>query len=189
MKEGLINDVYEAVAKELQLLLSISYLIMIGIGMLFNNQRYSEFGINIFQYADIFDFLIAPFEDWRIISFALTSLLIPLAVVIFDKLWREKSPKSYSIANFKWDKKRWYNTMRTISFGGLFLFFTIQAANDYGEKSKSRILEQKDIRIVFADESVQTGKQIGKTSETLFLFQEECVKAIPLNFLVKEIEL
>ena len=39
----------------------------IAIGMLFTFQRYDEFGINIFEYTDVLDFLIAPFGDGFII--------------------------------------------------------------------------------------------------------------------------
>ncbi len=69
MKEGIIKDKYEIVIKELQTIISILYIFAVGIGMLFNFQKFSEFGINIFEFADIFDFLIAPFSDFKILLF------------------------------------------------------------------------------------------------------------------------
>lgn len=65
MKEGLIKDTYKTVITEIQTILTISYIFAVGIGMLFTFQKYSEFGINIFDYADVFDFLIAPFQISR----------------------------------------------------------------------------------------------------------------------------
>jgi hypothetical protein len=45
MKEGLIKDTYELIIKELQTVVTASYIIAVGIGMLLNYQKYSEFGI------------------------------------------------------------------------------------------------------------------------------------------------
>jgi hypothetical protein len=50
MKEGLIKDVYEAILKEIQTVIALGYILTVGIGMLFNYQKYSEFNINIFEY-------------------------------------------------------------------------------------------------------------------------------------------
>ncbi len=58
MKEGLIKDSYELFIKEIQTLLTLAYVIAVGIGMLFNYKKYSEFEINIFEYGDAFDFLM-----------------------------------------------------------------------------------------------------------------------------------
>ena len=56
MSEGIIKDAYEAIIKEIQTVFALLYVIAVGIGMLFNYQKYSEFGINIFDYSDVFDF-------------------------------------------------------------------------------------------------------------------------------------
>lgn len=188
MKEGLIKDTYEAIAKELQLVLSMAYLLMVGIGMLFNYQKYSEFGINIFQYADVFDFLIAPFEDWRIFAFSIASSLIPVFLFMIDRAWQRKGPKSYSLFAFGMDKKSWYNSSRFIAIGLLFIFYTYTFANSYGEKAKERILASDDITIRFADDEVVMGKEIGKTDDVFFLLREDQVRIIPFNSLVKWIE-
>ena len=76
MKEGLIKDAYELIIKEIQTIMTIFYLLMIGIGMIYNYKKYALFGINIFEYADVFDFLIAPFKDFRIIEVSFVVLLI-----------------------------------------------------------------------------------------------------------------
>lgn len=55
-EQGLIKDAYELILKEIQSIVTVLYILMVGLGMLFNYQKYSEFGINIFEYADIFDF-------------------------------------------------------------------------------------------------------------------------------------
>lgn len=74
--EGLIKDRYELIFKELQSVLTIIYLFAVGIGMLFEAEKFSEFGINIFEYADVFDFLTAPFSDAKILLYALGVFLL-----------------------------------------------------------------------------------------------------------------
>jgi len=66
MEKNSKKTTYEIIIKELQTVITISYLFTVGIGMLFKYHKYDEFGINIFEYADVFDFLIAPFSDFFI---------------------------------------------------------------------------------------------------------------------------
>jgi hypothetical protein len=96
MKEGLIKDAYELIIKEIQTSLTVAYIITVGIGMLFQYQYYSEFGINIFDFADVFEFLIAPFADLKILLFSLVSILISLMLLQIDIRWKRKFPQNYS---------------------------------------------------------------------------------------------
>ncbi len=41
MKEGIIRNSYEAVIQELQTIITVSYILAVGLGMLFNYQKYS----------------------------------------------------------------------------------------------------------------------------------------------------
>lgn len=93
MKEGLIKDAYELIIKEIQTIITVSYIIAVAVGMLFNFQKYAEFDINIFDYGDVFDFLIAPFSDVYIILFATVSILIVYLLLIMDSYWKKKMAK------------------------------------------------------------------------------------------------
>lgn len=189
MKEGLIKDAYEIIIKEIQTMLSILYLLMIGIGMLFNYYKHAEFGINIFQYADILDFLIAPFEDSGIIVMSIFSLMIPLIIFGLDRASHKRYPKIYSKVNFGWDKKPWYNLLRIFMFLFLCLYFIFEFALGYGRYMKRVVEKQNPIIVVFADNTTRTGKMIGKTKEVLFVLENEKVSVIPLTSLVKEIKI
>lgn len=76
MDENIVKTLVNKLMKSAQLILTFAYLLAIGIGMLFNNQKYDAFGINIFDYSSIFDFLIAPFADFRIVAFAIVTMVI-----------------------------------------------------------------------------------------------------------------
>ena len=107
MKQGLIKDVYELVLKEIQTVMTVSYLVIIAVGMLFKQKAYAAFGINIFEYADVFDFLIAPFKDSLIILAALLGVALFMIIIGLDLYTKKRFPKFYTKLNFGWDKKRW----------------------------------------------------------------------------------
>ncbi len=189
MQEGLIKDAYELIVKEIQMILSLSYVFMIAVGMVFNHCKYSLFGINIFEYADIFDFLIAPFADYRIIVFTLVSLGMTMFIVGLDVFWKRKYPQGYSTANFGWDKKSWFNVFRLVTFSISFLLYTYLMATSYGRNFKKKIDQETSIQINYVDNTEEKGLLIGKTKEVLFLWVNEKVKIIPLASLVKEMEI
>jgi hypothetical protein len=95
MKAEKPYDTLLSIVRESQPILSIGYLLAVGIGMLFNFQKYARFNINIFEYADIFDFLIAPFADSMIILFTIASIGLAYLAFRADLYWERKYPKSY----------------------------------------------------------------------------------------------
>ena len=189
MKEGIIKDAYELVIKEVQTIISVSYVVAVGIGMLFNYQKYILFGINIFDYADVFDFLISHFSDVKILSFTVISILLALLIAYLDILWKKKFPEAYSRFNLGWDEKSWFTTMRVISTAILIVLYLIIASGIYGKISREEVLNQPLTRIRFSDDEIKTGKMIGKTKDVVFLLSGDKVKAIPITSLVKEIEI
>jgi hypothetical protein len=189
MKEGLIKDTYELILKEIQTVVTISYIIIVGIGMLFTFQKYSEFGINIFDYADIFDFLLAPFSDFRILLFSTVTIIIVFFFFKLDFLWKRKYPKSYSILNFGLDKKSWFSLYRIFLFAIVFIYYLYLSADFYGKITAKIIKEQAPITLKYSDNQTINGVLIGKTKDLLFLLQHENVIAIPITSLVKEFEI
>ena len=182
------ENTYKVILKELQPFLTLSYLIAIGIGMIFTYHKYSTFGINIFEYADVFDFLIAPFSDLKILIYTVLSLTITYLILKFDLIAERKYPTVYSKSVFGLNKKNWYNYVRYPSFGLIFLLYLSISADTYGKISKKQILEQHPIEVIFSDSQRQTGKVIGKTKEVLFLAEGNSVNAIPIAAFVKMIE-
>ncbi len=189
MKEGIIKDTYELIIKEIQTIITIFYIIVVGIGMIFNYHKFSEFDIKIFNYSDVFDFLIAPFSDFVILLFAITSILAVLTLFKLDIWWEKNWPKSYSKLNFGRNKKSWYNTYRIIMALIILIFYLNLSADIYGKYTKKKIIGQKEITIRLADNEIKSGKLIGKTKDVIFLLKDKSVYAIPLTSLVKEIKI
>ncbi len=116
MAERTVKSRYEQVVTELPRILPLCYLVMVCIGMLFNYFKFKHFGINIFQYASVFDFLISPFEDPTIIWFMILSPIIPIIAFITDRIWIKRFPVSYKKSSFGMSEKSWYKPVMRIIF-------------------------------------------------------------------------
>lgn len=189
MKEGLIKDAYELVLKEIQTIVTISYLLIVGIGMLFNYHKYSEFGINIFDYADVFEFLIAPFSDFKILLFSTITIILSLLLLKLDIVLRRKYPKTTSKMNLGLDKKSWFSIYRYSLIAFMFIYYLYLSSDFYGRFTKKEIMRNSPISIKYSDNESINGILIGKTKDIIFLLQNEKVKAIPINSNVKEFEI
>lgn len=189
MEEGLIKDTYELVIKEIQTLVTIFYLLTVGIGMLFNYQKYAEFDINIFYYADILDFLIAPFSDGYILLFATTSIILVYFLIKADIWMKNQWPKTYSVLSLGQAKKPWFKNVIIITYVLSAILYLYLSADIYGSYTKGKIMDRSDISIRLEDNEVRSGKLIGKTKEVVFLLNDENVYAIPITSLVKEIKI
>jgi len=187
--EGLIKNKYEHLLKEAQSIISIFYLLAVGIGMLFNSQKYSEFGINIFDYADIFDFLVAPFSDIIILLFAIGSCFFAYLIFLFDYWWMKKYPKFYSKIAFGWEKKKWYNSFRYTMFLIILFSYLDYSADIYGQLTAKKTKKQTPISLRFSDNEIKKGIVIGQTKQVIFLLENKKVKVIPFTAIVKEFEI
>lgn len=185
MKSGL-KQTLAILRKDFQIIISISYLLLVAVGMFFTHKKYAVFGIDIFEYADVFDFLIAPFSDVKILWFTALTLLLIFIVILLDVFWKSKSPVSYSKMYLKIDKKSWFKTFRFGSFLLLLFFYLNISANIYGESSKKEILTKSPVAIKYTDNTILKGIIIGKTKEVLFVLEDQTVKVIPITSTVKE---
>ncbi|NNL16158.1 MAG: hypothetical protein HKO81_05915 [Flavobacteriaceae bacterium] len=189
MKEGLIKDAYELILKEIQTVITILYLLMVGIGMLFNYKKYARFGINIFDYADVFDFLVTPFQDIRIILVSIITLFFPIGIFWLGIYLKSKFPRFYSIINFGLANKSWYRKFKLVLFAMFLFYVLVETANGYGNYIKNNIDLSQSVSVKYANDELLEGKLIGKSKEVIFLYTENKVKIIPITSLVKEIEL
>ncbi len=187
--EGLIKNKYEHLLKEAQSIISIFYILAVAIGMLFNYQKYSEFGINIFDYADIFDFLVAPFSDVFILFFTISSSVLAYVIYRVDLFIERKYPKFYPKLVFGLNKKSYYKLYRYLSFLALFLYYLYGSADFYGNLVAQKTKKQAPISLRFSDNEIKKGIIIGQTKQVVFLLEGKTVKVIPFNPLVKEFEI
>ena len=167
-KNGLIKDKYELIAREFQTVLSAFYLLLVGIGMLFSYEKYMRFGINIFQYSDIFDFLLTPFRDLHIFIFTSFSVGVVFLVYTINRLIKNRFPKYYN-SKYRLGLLKSYPFFVFITVFIVYLFFF---STKYGEFTKRQILENPKLtEIVLSGGSIKKGRLIGKNGGYIFLLE------------------
>jgi len=62
------------------------------IGMMFDFNYYDRFGINIFEYADVLDFLLAPVKNVQLMFFAFATFVVVYSFFLLDTLWQKNGP-------------------------------------------------------------------------------------------------
>ncbi|HXJ97455.1 MAG TPA: hypothetical protein VNJ50_01285 [Gelidibacter sp.] len=189
MKETKTSQLIDKVLGSFQVFLTLSYLFAIGIGMLFNYYKYNYFGINIFDYASVFDFLIAPFADFRILSFTLLTLIVTYLLFAFDNFWQKRGPASYARFSFNLVRFKWYQNVKWSFFLIIFISYLILVAQGYGKLTHNEVSNQKHIAVHYIEGQSELGQLIGKTSDMLFLNQKTGVIAIPISSMVKSIQI
>ena len=180
---------YFVVFKEVQPLLTIAYVLAVAIGMLFNHYKYTLFGVNIFDYSSVFDFLLAPFADTAIVLFTVGSLGLTFVLFHIDKVWKERFPASYAKYTFGMDSKIKWKGFRILLIGGIGVYYLFLAANVYGKWEKEEVLAQEDMLIAFMDKSHFKGKLLGKTTDYIFAYQQGKVFVIPIQAQIKAVQL
>lgn len=189
LKEGLIKDSYELIIKELQSIVTIFYLFLVGMGMLFKHQKFSEFGINVFQYADIFDFLIAPFQDYVIILFTMASLTFIYLLFKLDSYWERKCPRMYYLFSLGLSRKSWHRAYKLLTFTIALIAYLYFAADFYGRLFHSTINGKEKYTIHYTDDKTISGKLIGKTNNVIFIWDNKKVKILPITDSIREMEI
>lgn len=192
MEEGLIKDRTELIFKELQSILTIAYLSVILIGMIDSYIYYEQFGINIFDYSEIFDFFVAPFRKTITLIYLLLAIVAAFIGYFVDLVLEKFVPKFHQYINFGLTKTKWFKTYRLVSFFLVILILLIAASNETGMEMKEELMSVKgfDTEIVFdsnIDKSIK-GIKIGMTANYFFLLDSaKKVQIIPINNQIEKI--
>ena len=172
-----------------QTYITLGYLLIVVIGMMFDYEYYNRFNINIFEYADILDFLLAPVKNLQLMIFAFGSFIVLLIFFRLDKLWMTKHPKTYKRFNFGMGLNS-SSRYRTIMIGISIIGYLYVASIFYGERMFSKYNDEaENIEIIYeSDQRTIKGKLIGKNTDYIFLEkQDKSIRAIPVNSDVQQI--
>lgn len=172
-----------------QAYITLAYLATVAVGMMFDYQYYNHFDINIFEYSDILDFLLAPVKNYELIIFVLATLLILWLFFQLDKTWQNKSPKSYKRFNFGMTKDNAHR-YRPFYLGFALITYLFLASVFYGERTLARFQDNPEqIKLTFESggKSIE-GQFIGKNKDYVFLMSaDSTIKAVPVSSDVQEI--
>lgn len=172
-----------------QAYITLAYLTTVAVGMMFDYKYYSNFSINIFEYADVLDFLLAPVKNIQLTVFAFGSFAAVWIFFWLDKLWQSRWPNTYKRFNFGFSVET-LNKHRPFIFVFSMVAYLALSSTFYGERMFEEYRESpEEIEIVYeSNQRVIKGSLIGKNSDYVFLEDKDgVIKAIPVSSDVQEI--
>jgi hypothetical protein len=180
-------------SKDISLSLSLAYVALIGIGMMFSYQYYDIWGIDIFQFAGFGDFLLAPFRDMMVFFFVVISVLISFFAVGLSRKLDRKYPhlSKYWNLGVSVESKN-YN--RLMNFNGIFGIVVYLHLSSVGysiirRHNFKKHPERYRVEIEQEDNMFRTFLLIGLTENYVILMSESDnqVFALPLEGGVRSI--
>jgi hypothetical protein len=192
MKENFFSKAAKFLKQDFNTSLSVGYLVLVIIGMLFDGFLYWSFGINIVQYSDISDFLLAPFRNPKILIFIGGTFLILYLIGLFNDWMEKKYPKLYDQMYIGMDKKEYEK--RFSKKGEIFIIVTyiLLAASAFGrfETKKIKKILVPETELSFKDnkfEANDTLIYIGKTNGYVFLYNrtKKQTDVVPIGDVLK----
>ncbi len=192
MKTNLVESIQRHFGKDISLMLTFGYLFLIMIGMIFNAVFFAINHLNIFKYAEISDFLLAPFRDFYILIFTALSIVLILGFYQLGDYLELHYPKFYHKLMMGRDQSKnqmFYETKGVLLMIGLYI---LMAAWTYG-MYKSFKLDAGQINIersIFKENKfnpTDTLYYLGNTNQYFFIKNvsaEECY-VIPKDDLIR----
>lgn len=171
-------------------LLTVLYLVLTSVGLVYTYAYYARFRVNVLDYADTSDFLLAALREPLAI---LLALLPALAILVIVRVHRVVLPRSARYQAFferreAVNERRYYrhlggraryldvsNTLLVVSYAGLFTLF-------YGRGSARRVKQGDGTRVrvvlVAGDAAIHTAGArapmlVGTTARYVFLYVPE----------------
>jgi hypothetical protein len=176
---------------------SLGYLLLILLGMLHEFLFFRKFGLNVFDYYDIIDFLLVPLKNAFILLFFVSLILLSLFLIALDEYWERKHPSSYRMVSFGLNTRPWWPLWRQIQFVLIVLLYTWFAAKGYAHVKHELILQRPENRQITIDflgegpeKDMHNATKIGQNKDFLFILPDSSnrVLAIPLNSNILTIE-
>ena len=175
--KGLLKGSFEEILREIQGLLAISYVFLIIIGMLYDVIYYALFGINIYEYAEILDFLVGPFKRPTSIFFFLTTVILSYVAYLLDLWMARVVPRIHNVLHMGLAKKKWYQNYRIVIFIITFLLLSVIYASLASNIEKKKVFKDDNykVRVILDSEKKLeiTGRKIGANSGYLFLLDAD----------------
>lgn len=178
MKITFFKSIAQFLKKDISLALSLSYIALIAIGIIFNSAYYLFFRINIIQYSDISDFLLAPFRDPFILIFTIGTIVFVHYNNIFDHWLEEKHPEIHQVFYKGLDKEKfqkWYSSSNGMSLVIVFYVCSIAMLYARFQATKVKDGENNYIHVVTKDNKFEPSDTlyfVGKNNGFTFLYNK-----------------
>jgi len=163
--------------KNFQVIVTAAYGISIIMGMIFSSAKFDIAGINIFEYAEIFDFLVYPFIEPTVIVFSFLPIIFVYLLVVFDEYIKNKKPDFYrkktiegilGLIDMPWWKKV-KRTIMLVTFIPLYLAASYFLYKQYIFKNYKTMFEC--VVLEFHEGDIIEGKILGKVKDMIFIIK------------------
>ena len=150
------------------LLVSIVYVAASTIGMVYSWQFLGHFGINVFNYALIGDFLLASLKE----PFTWVLVLLALLLMAFDNALSRRAQRKGTRRWLRWYGSDVYRSLNYLVAIFIILVFLYVYADSRAEEMRAG--EGDIVDVVLADGSApKTALLLGTTGQFLFLYDVE----------------
>lgn len=150
------------------LLVSAFYVAASSIGMFYSWAYLRQFGINVFNYAQLSDFLLASLKEpytWALVFLA-------AALVLLDNASSRRQEKRELGEWLAWYGSPRYRFLNNFAAIALVLIFIYAYANAQARDTRSG--EVKRVDVIFADGgAAKTSALIGTTGQFVFLYDSD----------------
>lgn len=173
------------------LALTLVYLAMSLMGLLFQSALLYRFGLNVLPYLEITDFLLSALTHPKVVVVLLFMLLVVAAFFSFERRFRRTNFK-YAVSTES-SFQRWWVPQPALWMSLLFLTYLIMAAwsngNSFAKDIRAGKGNKLEIFLVYPmplkeqkQQKVQTlhnASLISRTASYLFIYHEDRVKVLP----------
>lgn len=94
-RRSMTSDLVQFIKTDISLSLTLSYILLISLGILYNYHYYRQFGIDILPYCDLTDFLVTPIREPMILLFFVCNLFLLYLITLWDDYIFRKFPDGY----------------------------------------------------------------------------------------------
>ena len=170
------------------LTLTIGYIATSLIGLLFSWSLLNRFGLNILDYTEVTDFLIAALREP--LTFLVAASAIPVVYLIRylngkeQRFWQRHPPKSAILKRYcKWSSESYGDPFTDIFITIAYAFLFIALYSDWkATQIRDGVGQKVDVEIGWEDETRRMNRiLVGGTTRFLFVFDtdDQRMEAIP----------
>ncbi len=161
--------------------------------MVYEALYYRAFGINIFEYAEVLDFLLVPFRRPITLWMLLVIFGFGYGGYRFDLFLERKYPRFHRYLNFGLTRFSWFKRYRLLTYigGAVFLigFTAWLIGEDTSKDMRAKIRADTLIKYVSPADPIFRGKKIGKNGSYFFLLDGSAkIHIIPIDSHIQEIQ-
>lgn len=126
-KASIFSEIGDFLKKDVSLSLSLGYILLISLGILFNYLYYSYFEIDILPYCDLTDFLVTPIREPLILVFFAGNLFFLYLIWLWDNFFQRRFPKTYRKLSLGINPDApWHNAYKNTTFTVVLLIYMYQ---------------------------------------------------------------